>query len=132
MMGGRLLRPKRAFPLVDVSEPNLLRYEFPYAEPPKITFDGAAVPMEFPDEIFITDTTFRDGQQAREPYSVAQIVELFHMLHRLSGPRGVVRQSEFFLYTDKDKEALRKCLERGYPYPEITGWIRAVKSDFKL
>ena len=131
-MAGRLLRPKRAFPLVDVDEPNLLRYEFPYSEPPKITFDGASVPMEFPDEIFITDTTFRDGQQAREPYSVQQIVELFDMLNRLSGPRGVIRQSEFFLYTDKDKEALRKCLERGYRYPEITGWIRAVKSDFKL
>ena len=28
-------------------------------------------------------------------------------MSRLSGPKGVVRQSEFFLYTDKDKEALR-------------------------
>ena len=27
---------------------------------------------------------------------------------------------------------MRSCQERGYRYPEITGWIRAVKEDFKL
>ncbi len=54
------------------------------------------------------------------------------MLHRLGGPNGVIRQCEFFLYSKKDKEAVAKCLERGYRYPEVTGWIRAVKEDFKL
>ena len=32
----------------------------------------------------------------------------------------------------KDKEAVRKCQERGYAFPEITGWIRATKKDFEL
>jgi isopropylmalate/homocitrate/citramalate synthase len=82
--------------------------------------------------MFITDTTFRDGQQARPPYTVEQIVTIFDFLHRLSGPKGVIRQSEFFLYTKKDKEALERCLARGYRYPEITGWIRAVKEDLQL
>lgn len=127
-----VLAPKRPFPLVDVSEPNLLRDQFPYSEPPRVLFDGVQVPLEPPAEIFITDTTFRDGQQARPPYTVEQIVTLYDLLHRLSGPNGVIRQSEFFLYTDKDKEAVSRCLERGYRYPEVTGWIRAVKKDFQL
>ena len=57
---------------------------------------------------------------------------IFEMLHRLSGPNGVVRQSEFFLYTDKDRQALEACLAKGYRYPEITGWIRAVEQDLDL
>jgi len=44
----------------------------------------------------------------------------------------VIRQTEFFLYSDKDREAVRLCMERGYRFPEITGWIRANKKDFKL
>jgi len=63
---------------------------------------------------------------------VEQIVDLFDMLHKLGGPNGVIRQSEFFLYSEKDKEAAQKCIERNYRYPEITGWIRAVKEDFRL
>jgi len=85
-----------------------------------------------PEDIWITDTTFRDGQQALPPFTVDQVVHLFDLLHKLSGPLGKIRQSEFFLYTDKDKEAVRKCQERGYEFPEITGWIRANKADFKL
>lgn len=118
--------------LVDVAQPNLLREIFPYNEVPRIVFDGA---LEQPDpapEFFITDTTFRDGQQARPPYTAAQIVAMFDLLHRLGGPNGVIRQSEFFLYSKLDRDAVNRCLERGYEFPEVTGWIRAVKSDFKL
>lgn len=88
--------------------------------------------MQPADNIWLTDTTFRDGQQSRAPYTVQQIVTLFDYLHRLGGPNGVIRQTEFFLYSDKDKEAVHKCLERGYKFPEVTSWIRASKSDFKL
>ncbi|OGB87684.1 hypothetical protein A3H38_01895 [candidate division WOR-1 bacterium RIFCSPLOWO2_02_FULL_46_20] len=112
--------------------PNLLRGIFPYSEVPKITFDSEDVPFNPPDDIWITCTTFRDGQQARPPYSVKQIVDLYTLMHRLGGPKGVIRQCEFFLYSEKDKEAVRKCLELGYKFPEITGWIRAVKKDFQL
>lgn len=120
------------FPLLDVQEPNLYRHIFPYEEVCRIEFDNKFVFFDPPDEIFITDTTFRDGQQARPPYTVEQIVDLFDMLHKLSGPNGVIRQCEFFLYSDKDKKALERCLEKNYRYPEITGWIRANKEDFKL
>ena len=45
---------------------------------------------------------------------------------------GLVRQSEFFVYTDKDKAALRACQELGFEFPEITTWIRANEKDFEL
>ena len=78
------------------------------------------------------DTTFRDGQQSRAPYTVGQVLTLFDYLHRLGGPKGIIRQCEFFLYSDRDKEAVYKCLERGYEFPEVTSWIRATKGDFQL
>jgi len=78
----------------------------------------------------ITDTTFRDGQQSRPPYTVQEIVDIFEMLSRLSGPNGVIRQTEFFVYSKKDREAVERCREKGLRYPEITGWIRADSADF--
>jgi isopropylmalate/homocitrate/citramalate synthase len=125
-------KKRERFQLQDVGEPNLFRDIFPYEEVCRIEFDHRVELINPPEEIFITDTTFRDGQQARPPYTVQQIVDLYDMLHRLGGPNGVIRQTEFFLYSDKDKEAVRQCLAKGYRYPEITGWIRANKDDFKL
>ncbi|MDR0486212.1 MAG: 2-isopropylmalate synthase [Elusimicrobiota bacterium] len=118
--------------LQDVKSPNLFRETFQYDEIPKIAFNGEVVPMNTPDEIWITDTTFRDGQQAFTPFTVKQIADIFTFLHRLGGPNGIIRQSEFFLYSDKDKAAVRKCQELDYKFPIITSWIRAVKEDFKL
>ncbi len=129
---GGLLQSVAKREIEDVAEPNLLREVYPYAEVPRLVFDGKGVAMEPAPDIFITDTTFRDGQQARPPYTVEQIVKIYDMLSRLGGPNGVVRASEFFLYSEKDKEAVRKCLELGHKYPEVTGWIRATKGDFQL
>lgn len=126
-----LARSAYHYEINDVKEPNLFREFFPYREVPKIPFNHRSVPMNTPEEFWITDTTFRDGQQARPPYSIKQIVEIYDMFHRLGGPNGVIRQCEFFLYNKKDREAVEKCLERGYRYPEITGWIRAVKEDLQ-
>ncbi len=115
--------------LREVEQPNLLRNIFPYVEVPKVDFDFAIVPINPAKNFLITDTTFRDGQQARPPFTVEQIVKLFDFLHKLSGPRGIIRQSEFFLYTKKDREAVEQCRNLGYQYPIITGWIRAQKKD---
>lgn len=120
------------YPLVDAETPNVFRNLFPYDEVPKIAFNDRIVPHNFPDEIWITDTTFRDGQQSREPYTTDQIVTIYDYLHKLGGPKGVVRQSEFFLYSKKDRDAVYKCMERGYEFPEVTSWIRASKKDFEL
>jgi isopropylmalate/homocitrate/citramalate synthase len=88
--------------------------------------------MFVPDDIWITDTTFRDGQQSMDTYTEEQIVKIFDYLHKLDNNSGIIRQTEFFLYTEKDRNAARKCIERGYKYPEVTSWIRANKEDFKL
>ena len=120
------------YQLNDVAEPNVFRNLFPYDEVPKIAFNDRIVPHNMPEEIWITDTTFRDGQQSRAPYTAEQIVTIYDYLHRLGGPNGKIRQSEFFLYSKKDRDAVYKCLERGYKFPEVTSWIRANKKDFQL
>jgi citrate (Re)-synthase len=122
----------RKFPLVSVSEPELYREQFPYTAVPRILFDGIDVPLRLPEQIWITDTTFRDGQQARPPYTPEQIARIFTLLHKLGGERGLIRQSEFFIYSERDREALRLCQECGFQFPEITSWIRADPHDFAL
>ena len=120
------------YSLQDVDEPNLYRDLFPYTEVPRISFNHRRVPIGMPEDIWITDTSFRDGQQSVEPYSVKQIVDLFQLMSRLGGPYGIIRQTEFFVYSKKDREAVAKCQELGLKFPEITTWIRASKEDFKL
>ena len=120
------------YPLVDLEQPNTFRNLFPYDEIPKIAFNDRTVPHHMPDDIWITDTTFRDGQQSRAPYTTEQIVTIFDHLHRLGGPRGKIRACEFFLYDKKDRLAVEKCMERGYRFPQVTSWIRASKKDFEL
>lgn len=120
------------YSLQDVADPNLYRDLYPYTEVPKIPFNHRRVPIGMPEEIWITDTTFRDGQQSRAPYTVEQIVDLYKLLARLGGPQGKIRQTEFFVYSNKDRQALLKCMELGYTYPEPTTWIRATKDDFQL
>ena len=120
------------YSLQDVSEPNLWRDIYSYEDVPKIAFNHRRVPMGMPKEIFITDTSFRDGQQSREPYTTEQIVRLYQLMSKLGGPFGIIRQTEFFVYSKKDREAIEKCRELGLKFPEITTWIRASKEDFKL
>ena len=116
----------------DVAKPNLYRKIFAYGQVPKTSFNMRNVPLDCPKDIWITDTTFRDGQQACSPFLPEDIVELYKMLHRLSGPKGIIRQSEFFLYSENDRKAVDKCLELGYKFPQITSWIRANEKDFEL
>lgn len=118
--------------LQDVAQPNLFRNVFSYGSIPKTAFNFRTVQMDTPKDLFITDTTFRDGQQSCSPFTVENIVELYKMLHRLSGPNGIIRQSEFFLYSEQDRKAVEKCLELGYKFPEVTSWIRANEKDFEL
>lgn len=134
----------RTYELQNVSQPNLLENIFPYSLPPLINFEGKiqetidGKTVEFdPNEvktrdIHITDTTFRDGQQARPPYKKEHMVKLYEMMSRLGGPNGVIRQSEFFLYTKNDRETIDACRSLNLRFPEITGWIRANKGDFRL
>ncbi|MBE6552791.1 MAG: 2-isopropylmalate synthase [Ruminococcaceae bacterium] len=120
------------YSLQDVSEPNLYREIYPYTEVPRTAFNHRRVPIGMPEDIWITDTSFRDGQQSVEPYTVKQIVDLFKLMSKLGGPYGIIRQTEFFVYSQKDREAVAQCQDLGLKFPEITTWIRASKEDFKL
>jgi len=139
--GGKNLEKKE---LVNVEEPNLYEDIFPFEQVPRIKFNGKIYEMidgkmvEFDPveavnrELIISDTTFRDGQQARPPYTVEQTVKLYDLLAKLGGPRGVIRWTEFFLYNVKDRKAVERCLELGHEFPAITGWIRPNKREFGL
>lgn len=120
------------YSLQDVVEPNLQRDVYSYGTIPKVAFNHRRVPMSMPEEIWITDTSLRDGQQSVEPYSVDQIVNIYKLLSKLGGPYGIIRQTEFFIYSKKDREAIEKCMALDLKFPEITSWIRATKEDFQL
>lgn len=125
-------------------QPDLMERIFPHTRVPQFTFQGKITemidgkPVEFDFDarkkapLKISDTTFRDGQQARPPYTVHQIEDIYRLLGRLSGPQQVINDTEFFLYSDHDIEALEICLEvfKSHPnYPQPTCWIRGLQDD---
>ncbi|MHC4527600.1 MAG: beta/alpha barrel domain-containing protein [Planctomycetota bacterium] len=118
--------PVKDYGLKERDEPQLYEDRFAYDAPPGIGLPG----VDLRDRR-ITDTTFRDGQQAVAPWTPGQVVEIFKHLHRMSGPNGLISQSEFYIYTDRDRKAVDLCRELGYEYPEVTSWIRGVKKDVK-
>ena len=120
------------YSLQDIPEPNLYREVYNSEEVPKVPFNHRRVPLGMPAEIWITDTTFRDGMQSQAPYSPEQIVDIYKMLSRLGGPKGIIRSTEFFVYSENDRKALNACRELGLEFPEITTWIRATENDFRL
>ena len=119
------------YSLQDVKEPILYRDVYNYDEVPKVAFNHRRVPMSMPEDIWITDTSFRDGQQSMNPYTPDQIVDLFKLLSKLGGPYGLIRQTEFFIYSERDREAIERCMDLDLKFPEITTWIRASREDFR-
>lgn len=112
--------------------PQLYEEIFPYSEIPKIKIDNTKSTYNLPEEIWITDTTFRDGQQSMSSFTVEQILNIYDYMHKIDNGTGIIRQSEFFIYSEKDRDAVERCVQRGYTFPEITSWIRANESDFEL
>ncbi|CAM2061684.1 Citrate (Re)-synthase [Desulfovibrionales bacterium] len=113
-------------------DPELYRDLFPYTKISRITFDDVFCIPRPADFMFITDTTFRDGQQARPPYTVEQITHIFSLLHKLGGMSGLIQASEFFMYSNKDHKAIEACRAKNYAFPSVTGWIRANLNDLKI
>ena len=56
-----------SYQLQDVESPELFREMFPYTETQKIAFNYRRVPENMPEDILITDPTFREGQKSRAP-----------------------------------------------------------------
>ena len=129
---------------LEEGEPDLLEKTFPFSAVPRALFaskayeeiDGELVEFDFEkrrsDPLVLSDTTFRDGQQARPPYTKMQMVDLYKLLGKLGGPNQVISNTEFFLYADNDIETVTACLEEyeQHPsYPEPTAWIRGLRDD---
>jgi len=127
-----LQRDEHLFELVEPDQPDYYDDTFPYGKVPVVVFNHRHVPMIPAENIWITDTTFRDGQQAMPPFTPEQIVHLYDLMHKLGGENGLIRQSEFFLYQDRDRKAVEGCLALGHEFPQVTGWIRAHPKDFQL
>ncbi len=129
-----LKRPKilNKFELQDVAKPQLYRELFPYTNICRTTFDDVILSPRPAREMRITDTTFRDGQQAYPPYTVNQIRRIYELLYRLGGRTGLISSSEFFIYSEKDRKAVEVCRAMGFQFPRITAWIRATKKDLAL
>ena len=121
------------YPLVDVDTPNVFRNLFHYDEIPKIAFNDRIVPHNMPDEIWITDTTFRDGQQSRAPYTTEQIVSIYEYLHRLGGPNGKsTAERILFIQQKRQRCCLSAAWKEDMSFRKMTSWIRASKKDFEL
>ena len=82
---------------------------------------------------FITDTTLRDGSQdARLAIFPNQAkIKYYDLLHRLDNGTGVIDNVEVFIYQKRDIWVLEELLARGYQYPRVTTWTRAVPKDIK-
>ena len=119
-------------PLQSPDKPQLYREQFPYTSICRTEFDDVMPAPHPAEQMRITDTTFRDGQQARTPYTVKQVAKIFDYLHRLGGRTGLIQASEFFLYSQRDRKCIDVCRARGYRFPRITAWIRANKSDLEI
>ncbi|MFH1559954.1 MAG: 2-isopropylmalate synthase [Chloroflexota bacterium] len=81
----------------------------------------------------ITDTTLRDGSQ--DPhfalFPVEARVRYYDLLHELDNGTGCIEQVETFIYQKRDLWTLDRLLERGYQYPQVTSWTRALPKDIK-
>ncbi|MDR2850495.1 MAG: histone-lysine N-methyltransferase [Desulfovibrio sp.] len=118
--------------LQEPEKPRLYRDLFPYTSICRTTFDNILLAPRPSDKMYVTDTTFRDGQQARPPYTVKQVLKIYDFLYRLGGKTGLIAASEFFIYSPKDRKCVDACRARAYPFPKVTSWIRATKDDLKL
>lgn len=122
----------RNLALHEPEKPELYRELFPYSNICRTSFDDVLLAPRPAGQMRITDTTFRDGQQARPPYTPRQVAKMFDFLHRLGGKSGLVAASEFFLYSQRDRKCVEICRARGYRFPRVTAWIRATREDLKL
>lgn len=79
-------------------------------------------------EVSISDSTLRDGAQM--PGIVLKAdhkVKIYEYLHNIG-----IEKLETFVYNDRDRNAISMMLDRGYEFPEVTGWARAAISDIDL
>lgn len=112
-----------------INKPNYLRDIFSYKNFPKVIFNSKMIKTSIQKELYITDTTFRDGQQAICQLNLQETKELFILLSKLDNNSGIIRMTEMFSYSKLDKEKIYTCKSLGLKFPEISTWIRADEKD---
>ncbi|MCD4809798.1 MAG: isopropylmalate synthase, partial [Methanosarcinales archaeon] len=92
-----------------------------YDDLPKIKFPRG-------QEVFISDSTIRDGSQMPGVVmSKNHKLQIFEYLHKIG-----IEKLETFVFNHRDKEAVKSMLKKGYEFPEVTGWARANTADIDL
>lgn len=92
-----------------------------YEDLPKIQ-----LPSE--QEVSISDSTIRDGAQMPGIIIKSQHkVQIHEYLHKIG-----IEKLESFVYNDRDKKAIELMQDKGYEFPEITGWARANSADIDM
>ncbi|KAF5423945.1 MAG: putative isopropylmalate/homocitrate/citramalate synthase [Candidatus Methanocomedens sp.] len=76
----------------------------------------------------MSDSTIRDGSQMPGVVmSKNHKLQIFEYLHQIG-----IEKLETFVFNHRDKEAARSMLNKGYEFPEVTGWARANPADIDL
>ncbi len=92
-----------------------------YDDLPKIKLPGE-------HEIFISDSTIRDGSQMPGiVMNKGHKLNIYQYLHEIG-----IEKLETFVFNERDRAAIKLMLDHGYEFPEITGWARAVPADIDM
>jgi isopropylmalate/homocitrate/citramalate synthase len=90
--------------------------------------DLPKIKLPLGQEVFISDSTIRDGSQMPGVVmSKSQKLEIYEYLHKIG-----IEKLEAFLFNKRDKEAAKAMLNKGYEFPEVTGWARANPADIDI
>lgn len=87
--------------------------------------DLPKVKLPLGQEVFISDSTIRDGSQM--PGIVMKKkhkLKIYDYLNRIG-----IEKLETFVYNERDREAVKEMLKIGHEFPEVTGWARANPKD---
>ena len=87
--------------------------------------DLPKIKLPLGQDVFISDSTVRDGSQmAGVVLKKRHKIVIYEYLHRMG-----VEKLEAFVFNERDRDAVRAMLDRGYEFPEVTGWARANPKD---
>lgn len=116
----------------EVRTPEYFNDVFPVDAFPQ--YEWVERPNKLPNEIWMSETTHRDGQQGGLPLNVERSRRIYDILCRVTNWSGAIRQAEFFPYQKSDRDALQWALgmyKDGAPI-EPTTWIRGRRDDVEL
>ncbi|WNY24591.1 isopropylmalate synthase [Methanolapillus millepedarum] len=77
------------------------------------------------DDIFISDSTIRDGSQMPGIVMTREFkIKCYEYLHKIG-----IEKVEAFVFNKREIDAVKTMLDIGYECPVVTGWARAVPAD---